>query len=322
MKMNRWILCVGVWMLLLSCTARADRSSAAVRDAASADTSVAVRVPLPAAKVQNVQATATDKKEVEKLLGEMAERKGKLSRGEIILTIARRFIGVPYVAHTLDRNKEEMLVVNLHQLDCTTYVENVVALSRCVFLGKTSFSDYLQTLQEIRYRGGEISYANRLHYYQWWVEDNERMGIVREIDAPNPPFSAVQTLKINYMSENFTAYDMLKTRAERVREIKRLEDATNGKRVNFIPKSSLKDSRTLRSVIKDGDIIALVTNKKNLDTTHLGIAVWHRDGLYLLNASSLKKNGKSVVEPTETLYDYLRVRPVNTGIRVARIMGD
>ena len=54
------------------------------------------------------------------------------------------------------------------------------------------------------------------------------MGLVKEINAPNPPFSAVQTLKINYMSENSDSYDLLRGNSERVVAIKRLEDATNG----------------------------------------------------------------------------------------------
>ena len=320
MNKGRWIACLAVLAFLLSCTAKADKAVNNIRNTATEDSTRLVRPQTPAPTTQQTQVTAADVREVETLLGEMAKRKSGLSHEEIILAIARHFIGVPYVPHTLDKNQEEMLVVNLHQLDCTTYVENVGALSRCVFLGKTRFADYRQALQNIRYRGGEIGYANRLHYYQWWVEDNERMGIVEEISRPNPPFSALQTLRINYMSENSAAYDMLRDHPERVRAIRRLEDKTNGTRVRYIPKALLNDSRLLRTTVRDGDIIALVTHKKNLDTTHLGIAVWHNDGLYLLNASSLQKNGSRVVDPAESLYDYLRVRPMNIGIRVARIL--
>ena len=55
-----------------------------------------------------------------------------------VLTLARHFLGVPYVAHTLEVNvdasqpveRDERLVVNTRQLDCTTLVETVVALKR------------------------------------------------------------------------------------------------------------------------------------------------------------------------------------------------
>ena len=44
------------------------------------------------------------------------------------LWIARQFMGIPYVAHTLEVNDQEQLVVNTGQLDCTTLVETVTAL--------------------------------------------------------------------------------------------------------------------------------------------------------------------------------------------------
>ena len=48
-----------------------------------------------------------------------------------MLYFGKKFLGVPYVAGTLDAAKDERLVINTTQLDCTTYVEMVVALTRC-----------------------------------------------------------------------------------------------------------------------------------------------------------------------------------------------
>ena len=117
------------------------------------------------------------------ILQDMTAQRHSLSHEELILTIARKFIGVPYVAHTLDKNDEERLVVNLHGLDCTTYVEAVTALTLCAERGKHKFSDYVHQLELIRYRGGKMSYVNRLHYFHWWLEDNVRMGFVKEINT-------------------------------------------------------------------------------------------------------------------------------------------
>lgn len=39
------------------------------------------------------------------------------------------FLKTPYVAHTLEVNDEEKLVVNFDEVDCTTFVEYVLALS-------------------------------------------------------------------------------------------------------------------------------------------------------------------------------------------------
>ena len=68
---------------------------------------------------------------------------------------ARKFLGVPYVAHTLEVNDKERLVINTRQLDCTTLVENVVALTLCVRNNKYSYQDYLHYIYIIRYRNGK-----------------------------------------------------------------------------------------------------------------------------------------------------------------------
>lgn len=262
------------------------------------------------------------RQEIERLLKLFATYKRGKTKEATIIYIARQFVGVPYVAHSLDKTDDERLVITLKGMDCSTYVENVVAFAYCAFKNKTTCLDFLNAIRLVRYRGGNLSYENRLHYFDWWLEDNEKKGLVEEISSLSKPFTSIQTLKINYMSENYLLYEMLKNHPERVKALKLLEDKTNGKVVRYIPTSQLNNATTLRSVVHNGDILGLVTNKKNLDTTHLGIAVWHKDGLYLLNASSLKKNGSKVVEPTETLYDYLKARPYNLGIRVARIVGD
>lgn len=249
---------------------------------------------------------------------EMLDKASKLPEGtNLPLFFARAMKGTPYVGHTLDRTDDEKLVINIREVDCTTLVEYVSALTRCARDGKRSFADFANTLGLIRYRGGKLSYENRLHYYQWWVSDNEAKGIVSETCTPDPPFSATQTLKINYMSTNHGSYDMLKNHPERVAALKNLEDSTNGTQVRYIPTSAVDNSSLLRATIKDGDIIAIVTGKTNLDTTHVGFAVWHEDGLHLLNASSIHKK---VVEEPMTLRQYLERQPSRRGIRVARIL--
>ncbi len=47
-----------------------------------------------------------------------------LAVGTLMVKIGCGFVGTPYVAKTLDVGINENLVVNLHELDCTTFVEN------------------------------------------------------------------------------------------------------------------------------------------------------------------------------------------------------
>ena len=70
-------------------------------------------------------------------------------------------------------------------------------------------------------------------------------------------------------------------------------------------------------MIHNGDIIAIVTNKKGLDTSHLGIAIWHTNGLHMLNASQIREK---VVEEAMTLRQYMEKHPSQLGIRIVRFL--
>lgn len=239
------------------------------------------------------------------------------NRETSVLWLARQFLGVPYVAHTLEVNDDERLVVNTRQLDCTTLVETVAALKLCTQAGKHCFADYLNALRQLRYRQGRMAgYPSRLHYFTDWIRDKVAMQLVTDIQQPNPPFSAVQTVNVDYMSTHTSAYKALKASAALVPEIRAAEQSLTGMKVRYIPKRSLRNSALLRKVIKDGDILAITCNKKGLDIAHLGFAVWRSNGLHLLNASMIHKK---VIEEPMTLYQYMQKHKTHTGIRVVRI---
>lgn len=235
----------------------------------------------------------------------------------LIIYIAEQLKGIPYVAHTLEPNNNERLIINLRQLDCTTFVEQVAALYLCVKEHKTTFADYCKMLQKLRYEGGaEPHYTKRLHYYSSWIEDKKSMDICKEIQSPNPPFTKVQRLSLNWMTTHVNDYRMLKNNPSWVPQIRKMEQKMEGRQYRYIPKEQIKNTRLLRNTIKDGDIIAIITNKKGLDTQHLGFALWHKDGLHLLNASSIHKK---VIDEPMTLRTYLYKHPSMPGVRIIRL---
>ncbi len=254
---------------------------------------------------------------------------------------AEELLGIPYVAQTLEVNKEEKLVVNTRQLDCTTYVENCVALTLTTREGSTSYTDYKRNLTKIRYRDGRLNgYPSRNHYFTQWINsnsranegsrlrsaecsrecprDNESLGIVEEISSPSSLFSATQTISLHYMSDHPSSYPMLKNDAAAQKQIAKYEKEDSGETIHYIPRSKLDGTKQSElGAVHDGDILAIVTNKDGLDTSHLGIAKWGEDGkLHLLNASQIHK--KVVLEPM-TLYTYMGKHPSQLGIRVIRL---
>lgn len=268
----------------------------------------------------HVDETKADSIAAEKLIKSAATLKTSANspddRQSLLLHIARSLRGVPYVAQTLEANSTENLVVNLRQLDCTTYVENVLAVYLCVKNGTYNYSDFKKYLRELRYVDGEVSYATRQHYFTEWIEENTSKGFVQELQSPNPPFTAIQNVSIDYMSKHSNSYPMLKGNPQMVGQITQMEKKLTGRKYRFIPKTEIRNNKLYRQTIHDGDIIAITTKKAGLDTSHIGIAVWHKDGLHMLNASQIHKK---VVEEPMTLYQYMQKHPSQTGIRIIRV---
>ena len=258
--------------------------------------------------------SSEDQKRIENILAKYANH--GTSASSLIITLAREFKGVPYVAKTLENDSIENLVINTRQLDCTTYVENVLAMYLCIKKHKLSFFDFCSYLRQIRYVGGKVSYPTRQHYFTEWIDENTKDGFVEELQSPNPPFTATQHLRINFMSKHTSLYPMLKNNPELVKPIAEMESRLSGNVYRFIPKASIANTKLFRSTIHDGDIIAITTSKSGLDTSHIGIAVWHKDGLHMLNASQIHKK---VVEEPMTLYQYMQKHPSQTGIRIVRV---
>lgn len=269
---------------------------------------------LGCASILSAQTTVTYERQDSMTICRLLQQSSKKTD---VLWLARQFLGIPYVAHTLEVNDDERLVVNTRQLDCTTLVETVAALATCVRHGKHTWADYTDALQRLRYRGGRLNgYPSRLHYFSDWIADKVSMKLVEDVQSPNPPFSALQTVSVSYMSEHPNAYKALKNHPELVPLIRQQEQALTGKTVRYIPKTDIRNTTLLRKTVKDGDIIAITCNKPGLDIAHLGFAVWRSDGLHLLNASQTRRQ---VVEEPMTLRYYLSKHPTFTGIRIIRI---
>ena len=266
------------------------------------------------ASAQKVHYTRADSTFVTQLL---TEARSLPQTTNLPLYFARKFIGRPYVGFTLEVCDPERLVVNTRQLDCTTLVENVTALTLCINSKHYCWRDFLNALSRIRYRDGRLDgYTSRLHYFTDWIVDNTVKGVVSEVQQQSAPFTAVQTINVSYMSSHPESYKALKAHQQMVHVIKKQEEKLNGRKFRYIPKNAVGNTKAMRDAVHDGDIIAITCNKAGLDIAHLGFAVWRKDGLHLLNASQLHKK---VVEEPMTLGQYLSKHPSHTGIRIVRI---
>jgi hypothetical protein len=222
------------------------------------------------------------------------------------------FLNTPYVANTLEINEEEKLVANLREMDCTTFVENCLALARSLQYPYSDLLLFKRELQQIRYRSGIIGgYASRLHYMSDWIYDNVEKGILEDITYALGGHRL--RLNVNFMSVNYKKYPRLADNPEEVQRIEAVEKAISARQnYYYIPKQEIAEHQSL---IKNGDVICFTTTIPGLDISHLGIAYWHKGRLTFIHASSTAK--KVIINP-ESLTDYCRMIKSNTGIIVLR----
>ena len=247
------------------------------------------------------------------------ERLEEAELGEAIVRLAASFVGTTYTPGTLEADGPEGLVINFRELDCVTFVETVLALTRFIRLdGAALLEDpaaarakYEAHLTDLRYRGGVIDgYPSRLHYFSEWLTDNEAGGLVRVATVDLDP--SIDTESIRFMSTHPDAYRQLGD-PEVLRAIVEMEDRLNedlGR--SYVPEERIAE---IAGRIRDGDVIAATSTAEGLDVAHTGFAMWRDGQLYLLHAPLVGEEVQISVRP---LADRIASFPTQDGIMVGR----
>ncbi len=254
--------------------------------------------------------TPRDREIAEELFAQFSNEK-KTGTGELMVKIGTFFLETPYVAHTLETGEEEKMVVNLREMDCTTFAEYCLALSRTVRSGKCDFDHFIRELEYLRYRGGiRNGYASRLHYFSDWITDNEEKKIVQNISRDLA--HTIKPNRVNYMSSHPDNYAVLTGNPDILQEIADIENRISERMAWFVPKDRVAEQEDL---LNDGDIIAFTTFIAGLDISHVAIAVRVDGRIRFLHASSKLHK---VVLSDEKLDEYLNSGKMVSGIMVAR----
>ncbi|MBC7543346.1 MAG: DUF1460 domain-containing protein, partial [Candidatus Sericytochromatia bacterium] len=218
---------------------------------------------------------------------------GRLPIDQVVVAVARSFVGLPYKAKGLERPGDESLIVDFSGLDCTTFVESSLALARCIRLHQPTFAAFERELTAIRYRDGRIDqYPSRLHYFSDWIHEGDRQGRVDDVTAaiggtPHP-------LRLTFMTLHPQAYQALRNPAY-VTAMQAIEKTISARPYHFLPKQAIPKTGDR---IHPGDVIAITTNVPGLDISHVGFAVTGDDGnLHLLHAPALGRKIEITREP-------------------------
>jgi hypothetical protein len=265
--------------------------------------------PAPVSKADCV-VQSTDNEIFDKIVKQLGNERS-LKAGDLILKIGKFFLETPYVANTLEVGDSEKMVVNLRELDCTTFAENCLALTRTLRLNDPGFDDFISQLQFIRYRDGKRNgYPSRLHYFSDWIYNNDQKKTVKSISQ-----EIAHTLvpnKVNFMSTHPDSYPALKKNQEFISVLAKQETTISNRMTWFLPENRIA---VVENKLQDGDILGITTNIEGLDISHVVIAVRLNGRVHFIHASSREMK---VVISEETLEEYLLKSKMASGIMVAR----
>lgn len=264
------------------------------------------------AKGGDIVSTPADLRIYEVYIKQFEKQKDKPFE-EIFINTAKYFLGKPYVASTLEVPDTERMVVNLREFDCTTFVENCIALSQVIKSGDFSYDNYLQTLITMRYRDGEVAgYTSRLHYTSDWIYENEKYGLLRNISSE---IGGEKVKKdVNFMTTHPQLYKHLKGNAQNIEKLDKIEKNISKRNAyEILPTAAIYNSQ---QKIKTGDIIVFATSIAGLDYSHIGIAYWQKEKLHFIHASS---KARQVIIEQKTLLEYCQTSKSCTGVTVLRI---
>jgi hypothetical protein len=251
----------------------------------------------------------------------VTQRLDTLPLGTAIARLGETFVGTTYTPGTLEAPGPERIIINLHEFDCVTFIENMLALTRFIRQdGIAALADrptaearYTSYLEEIRYRGGHLNgYPSRLHYFSEWLADNAKRGrltlLARELGG------VADTEPLSFMSAHPAAYRQLADPGvpEAIRAMEQRLNAGAGRW--YIPEDRIA---SVAGRIRDGDLIAATSTLPGLDVAHTGIALWKHGSLHLLHAPLV---GKSVEISVVPLSQRILELKTQDGIMVARVL--
>jgi hypothetical protein len=212
---------------------------------------------------------------IDRLIGE-ARRQSNLSHR--IITISRALLGTPYRGSTLigGPRKPEQFVVRDDGFDCVTYCETVLAAAYA-----NDAAEFRSMLRTIRYHNGTVAWRERNHYFFEWGRHNVENKLCRTILLDG----AVAVEKTVYWHKALGRRRF---------------------RMPVIPRASLLANKSL---LANGDIIAFVTRRPDLDYFHVGFIVFDDNGQLMLRHAS-QTHGRVIDERLDRFVAQNRVRYV------------
>lgn len=296
-----------------------------------------ITLDLPGGEGYSVVTGEEDVKIAERIMGELLAMRGAAT-GDIMVAAAKKLLGTPYVAGTLETGDDEVLRVYLTKTDCILFVETCMNLALTVKMygEEYSFVKFADLVRRSRYREGVVrNYSDRIHYTTEWIRQGETLGILT--DESKNFGGVVLDHPIFYMSKNFKLYKHLKDAdapkddccgldassnarksaqemaALDLQVIRETEERLNSVPFYYIPQGSI---RKAGGKIRSGDIIGYMSATAGLDIAHVAMAYVENGKVGFIHASMADMK---VVVDKMSVDEYVSSRKSLTGIKVMRV---
>jgi len=189
------------------------------------------------------------------------------------IMIGQYFKGVPYLSNRLSKSNPEKIYYSFSDFDCVTYVENVLAL----YYSEGVNAKFIENLINIRYTD-TVSYENRNHYL---TKGLQKMVALNLLSPINNQFNSKSIQKnVIYLSKHLSSNNINMAR------IINIEKSISQNNIYYF--DSTKDLE-INDLIKNGDVIAFVSSRNDLDFQHVGFVSIKNNKKYILHASQEKK---------------------------------
>lgn len=204
---------------------------------------------------------------------------------------------------------QEQLILDLNNFDCTTFVEQVLALARAFRQAEPDYGHWAREVEGLRYRTGRCTgYADRIHYFSEWLETGANTGKL-QYPIPNLPLEG-RVKSLDFMGTHRSAYPRLGADST-YGSILEIERQLADRSFAVLPIARINEVQPL---LRTGDIVAFFTSISGLDVTHTGFVYMKEGRAHLLHASTQG----SVRISSLTLADYAARLKRCTGLLLAR----
>ena len=189
------------------------------------------------------------------------------------MIIGQYFKGAPYLSNRLSKSNPEKVYFSFADFDCVTFVENVLAL----YYSDGTNSKFIENLIKIRYNDS-VSYENRNHYLTKGLQKLVALNILSPIN--NQLNSKSIQKNINYLSKHINSNYINMSR------IISIEKSISHEDMYYFGSNNVVE---INHLIKNGDVIAFVSSRNDLDFQHVGFVYIKNNKKYILHASQEKK---------------------------------